>query len=88
MDMRVWKINDDLWIAGPTLLRATRAAARDLGYGFREIFEAIDGDHFQEITDWKSVPVFCPENPEREQDQLLGNVLREPGVAMCSSDWL
>ena len=88
MQMRVWKISDGLWIAGPTLLRAVRAAQNDLGYGFREMVETIDGDTFREVSDWRSTPVFCPDEPDGQQDRVLGDTVREPGVAMCSDDWL
>jgi len=84
--MRVWSIADGLWVAGDTLLRAVRAAAPQLGYGFRELVETIDGEVFHEIRDWQGSPVYCADRPDA-MDLTLGDVLTAPGVAMSTEDW-
>jgi hypothetical protein len=82
--MRVWRINEYDWVAGPTILAALRAAKRERGYG---ALEMIDRSCFREIPRerWAEISVYDADRPD-DLDLTLEQIVAgmvAPGIAMC-----
>lgn len=77
--MRVWQVNENDWVAGPTILSALRAGCRSLGVSWREL---IDRDYFNEVqpTEWASIGVYDEEHPD-DYSRTLFDIVAEMTTA-------
>lgn len=81
--MRVWRINQFDWIAGPTILSAVRGACKEAGVA---AWELIDREYFGEVpsSDWDNIGCYDPDMPGDIDGTLSGAVatLDKPGIIM------
>lgn len=86
--MRVWRINEHDWVAGPTLLSALRGARKQTGCSTREL---IDRKFIVEVLQnaWTQVSAYDEAQPDNI-DLTLADVVaanEAPGLIMRSEEW-
>jgi len=83
--MRVWKVNEFDWVAGPSLLTALRSACKERGCA---VWEMLDREYFLEVkaSDWPGINVYDPDDPDNLDLNLAAVAANQkaPGIIMSS----